>query len=222
MARTPAVRKSTGWGEPEFIEDVEQGSEEWFALRLGIPTASCFSMVVRDADAKTRREYMHKLAGEILSGRPGEGKIVTAAMERGKDMEPRAREAYERKNIVSVEQIGFVRRLLPSGRYVGASPDGLMNKRRKALEIKTMAPHLMVAMLERGATLPAEHRWQVHGTTFVGSFAEADLVVYYDGMPVSPQFTMQRNAEIEREISDAIEVFDHELWQLVKKIRAMG
>lgn len=224
MAKAATIRRGgPAWGEPEFIEDVPQGSPEWFQLRLGIPTASCFSMVVRDADAKTRREYLHKLAGEVLSGKPGEGKIVTAAMERGKEMEPRAREAYERKNVVPVTQIGFVRRKLPSGRYVGASPDGIVGKgRRKALEIKTLAPHLMVALLERGAALPPEHRWQVHGTIFVGGFEETDLVLYYDGMPVSPQFTVVRNEETARELSDALEVFDHELHQLVKRIRAMG
>lgn len=205
----------------EFFPEVEQGSPEWFELRLGIPTASNFSMVTRDADSKTRREYMHKLAGEILTGRPAEGKIITAAMQRGHDMEPEAREHYAQSNLVKLDRVGFVRRKLPSGRFVGCSPDGLIGK-RKALEIKTMAPHLMIALLERGAGLPPEHRWQVFGTMWVADLEEVDLMLYYRGMPVAPKFTVLRNMEAIKEISDATEVFDHELNKLVARIRAMG
>ena len=225
MAKAVAPKKAPS--PIEVFPEIEQGSPEWFELRLGIPTASNFALVTRDSEAKTRREYMHKLAGEILTGRPAEGKIMTAAMQRGHDMEPEARDHYAKKNIVKIDQVGFIRRLLPSGRYVGTSPDGLMEARkganwRKALEIKTMAPHLMIGLLERGAALPPEHRWQVYGTMWVADIEEVDLMLYYRGMPVAPKFTVVRNDAAIKEVSDAVEVFDHELNNLVKKIRAMG
>lgn len=210
----------------EVFPEIEQGSPEWFELRLGIPTASNFAMVTRDADSKTRRGYMHKLAGEILTGQPAEGKIKTAAMQRGHDMEPEARDHYAKTNIVKIDRVGFIRRLLPSGRYAGSSPDGLMEPRkgtwRKGLEIKTMAPDIMIGLLERGAALPPEHRWQVYGTMWVADLEEVDLMLYYRNMPVAPKFTVARNEAAIKEISDAVEVFDHELNNLVKKIRAMG
>lgn len=232
MAKASA-KKAAAWrpgtfGEPEFVDDVEQGSDEWFALRLGIPTASCFSMVVRDSDAKTRARYMRLLAGEILTGKPSEGariagqKIATAAMERGKEMEGRALQRYSQSRFEELERVGFVRRRLPSGRYAGCSPDALFDKRRRAVEVKTMQPDLMIERLENGAAMPAEHRWQVYGTMFVADLEDVDLVVYYDGMPVMPRFTVRRDEKVVREISDAIEVFDHELDKLVKRIRAMG
>lgn len=209
------------WGPPEIIEDLEQGSDDWFELRRGIPTASHFACVVRDADAKTRKDYLYHLAGEVLSGKLGEAKAFPA-MERGKEMEPRAREAYERKNVVEVRQVGFVRRKLPSGRYVGCSPDGLLGK-RKGLEIKTVAPHLMVPILERGAGgMPPAHRWQVCGTLLVADLDEVDLTLFYDGMPVQPQYTMLRNDAELLELANAIEVFDSELHKLVGRIRKMG
>src|SRR5581483_3469101 len=209
------------WGPPEVMEDVVQGEPEWFELRRGIPTASHFSAVVRNADAETRKKYMHFLAGEVLSGRVGESKTFPA-MDRGKEMEPRAREAYERRNVVSVKQVGFVRRKLPSGRYVGASPDGLIGK-RKGLEIKTLAPHLMVPILDRGAGgVTGEHRWQCYGTILVADLDEVDLTLYYDGMPVQPQYSIQRNEQDLVELANAIEVFDHELHKRVGRIRKMG
>lgn len=210
------------WGPTEIVAAVEQGSAEWVALRLGIPTASNFSMLVRGADSVTRDEYMRKLAGEVLTGLPAEGKIKTAAMERGNEMEPEAREHYARTNFGEVERVGFMRRLLPSGRYVGASPDALLDERKGGLEIKTMAPHLMIQRLVAGAGMPPDHRWQVYGTMLVGGLDFVVLQLFYRGMPVAPKFKIGRDETVIKEISDAVEVFDHELHKLVAKVRGMG
>lgn len=221
-----AVKKIAAPAPPiEFFPEIDQGSDEWIQIRLGIPTSSCFSMVCaegKNGDAsKTRSEYMAKLAGEILTGQPGEGKIQTSAMSRGLDMEQDAREHYQRTNLVALERVGFVRRRLQSGRFVGCSPDALTGQ-RKALEIKTLAPHRMIAQLARGAGMPSEHRCQVYGTMWVADLDEIDLLLFYRGFPVAPKFTIERNDKTIKEISDAVETFDWELSELVKRIRAMG
>lgn len=212
------------WGATEFIDDVEQGSDEWFALRLGIPTASNFAAVSRDTDSETRGLYMRVLAGEILTGVPGEGhKIVTAAMQRGNEMEPEAREHYARTNFgVKLERIGFMRRKMPSGRYVGASPDALMAKRTGGLEIKTMRPDLMIDRLDKGSAMPPQHRWQVYGTMLVGGLDYVDLMIFYRGMPVAPKFRVGRDEAVITELSNAVEVFDHELHKMVARTKARG
>jgi hypothetical protein len=210
----------------EIFEDVEQGSVEWFSLRLGIPTASNFGVIMaqgKDGEASIgRARLMRVLAGEILTGRPGEGKIITAAMQRGKDMEPEAFDQYTRRHFEEIRRIGFMRRKLPNGRYVGASPDGLIGT-RKALEIKTMAPDLMIERLERGAAgMPPEHRPQVHGTMWVGDLAEVDLILFYSGMPITPKYTIRRDDTYIAQIARAVEVFDFEIHKLVEKIRRMA
>ena len=172
-------------------------------------------------ESKTRAQYMRVLAGEILTGRPADGKIVTAAMQRGKDMEPEAREHYLATRFADLRQIAFMRRKLPSGRYFGSSPDGLIGK-RKALEIKTMRPDLMIEQLERGAAGVTKHRPQVQGTMLVGDLDEVDLMVFFSGMPVAPTVTIYRDETYCREIRRAVEVFDFELHQLVDKIRRMS
>ncbi|MEC3912174.1 hypothetical protein U5A82_17345 [Sphingobium sp. CR2-8] len=54
------------------IYNYVQGTPEWFACRMGIPTASQFSTIMASGrgggESKTRRTYMLKLAGEILTG----------------------------------------------------------------------------------------------------------------------------------------------------------
>jgi len=222
-AKPPVARPAPA--EVEWFWDLEQGTDEWFAIRLGVPTASNFRIMMAtgrdDEESKTRARLMRVLAGEILTGAPAEGKIITAAMERGKEMEADARAYYERTHFVDVRQVGFIRRRLPSGHWAGCSPDGMIGERR-ALEIKTMAPDLMIERLERGAGLPPEHRAQVHGTMWVADLEEVDLLLFYRGMPVNPIFTIRRDETFIREITRAVETFEYETRSLVEKIRRMG
>jgi YqaJ-like viral recombinase domain len=209
------------------VDQFEQGSEEWFKIRSGIPTASCFSMVMAHGksgdESLTRKRYMRVLAGEILTGRPGEGskKIITAAMQRGNDMEQEAFDHYVSRHFATVRRVGFMRRLLPSGRWVGASPDGLIDQ-HKGIELKTMQPDLLIERLEKGSGMPTEHMAQVQGEMWVGDLEEMDVMLFYSGMPVAPKFTVRRNETYIRDLSRAVEVFDFELHQLVAKIRSMG
>jgi hypothetical protein len=215
-------------GEVEFFYDVPQRSSEWLELRRGVPTASKFAAVMAESDAKDgRRKLLHVLAGELLSGEVSEG-FRNEAMDRGVEMEPEAREWYARTRFADLTSVGFVRRRLPSGRWVGCSPDSQVGAgkklRRKGLEIKTMRPELMVPLLERGdaAGFPPEFRAQCQGTLFVTGWESIELVVFYRGMPANPTFVATRDEKYIKELSDALEVFDHELHKLVGKIRKMG
>lgn len=211
--------------EVEVFDDIEQGSPEWLQLRLGVPTASNFRIMMAtgkdDEESKTRSRLMRQLAGEILTGTPAEGKLKTAAMQRGTEMEADARAYYERRNFVDVRQVGFIRRRLPSGGWAGCSPDGLIGD-KKAVEIKTMAPDLMIERLQNGAGMPSEHRAQVHGTMWVADLEEVDLLLFYRGMPVNPVFTVRRDNSYIREIARAVETFEYETRSLVEKIRRMS
>lgn len=235
MAKAAAIRRSSvpTLGPVEYVEhgdldgQVIQGSDAWKMLRLGIPTASHFSVIMAEGKdgevAETRTQYLHRLAGELLTGELAEETFKTKAMERGNQMEPAALEQFARRNIgVKLEQVGFMRRKLPSGRYVGASPDSLFDKRRSGLEAKSMRPDLMIARLLSGAGMPPQHRWQCYGTMWVGDLDKVVLTLFYRGMPVSPTFEVGRDERTIKELSDAVEIFDHELHRLVQKIRAMG
>jgi YqaJ-like viral recombinase domain len=214
-------------GPVEIIEadEVEQGSDAWFHLRLGLPTASNFATIMASGkdggESKTRRDLMYRLAGEILCGKPAEEGYKSKAMARGSEMESEAREYYERTHFVELRQVGFVRRKLPSGRYVGCSPDAIVGP-KKALELKSLAPHLMIERLVNGAVMPPEHRAQTQGTLWVGDFEEIDLLLFYSGMPISPEFTIYRDETYIRQIEKAVEIFDYETRLLVDKIKRMG
>src|SRR3974390_3370900 len=150
----------------EVYDDVEQGAEAWFGLRRGIPTASCFSLIL--AAGAGRDKYRRRLAGEILSGFPAET-FSNHAMQGGKDMEAEAVDYYANRHFATVRRVGFIRRRLPNGRWVGASPDGLIGH-HKGLEIKTMQPDLLIARLEGGTKMPSEHRAQEQGLMCICDF----------------------------------------------------
>lgn len=223
-AKAPAPKQD----KIEFFHDIEQGSKEWFDLRRGILTASNFKIILREgADgeaSKTREKLLYVLAGERLSGKTEET-FRSEAMKRGNQMEPLARDYYARTNFdADVKRIGFVRRTIvtPLGReiVVGASPDSQVGPRR-GLEIKTMAPHLLIAQMKRG-TFPSEHRAQVHGTAFVADWDEMDLQLFYEDMPVAPKYRVQRDEAYVKQIVQEIERFDYDLEMLLKDLKAMG
>jgi len=211
--------------EVEFFDDVEQGSDEWKRLRLGLPTSSKFSAILAEGEGKMRTAYLYQLAGEILSGEPYEG-FRNSAMERGNLMEPEARDFYARTRFVDLTPVGFIRRTVrcPLGTdfVIGASPDAQVDK-RKGLELKTMAPHLIIEVALRGAAgLPPQFRAQIQGTMWVADWDEMDLMIFYRGMPIAPTFTIVRDDTYIMRLRDNVERFSYDLRKLVERIKAMG
>ena len=94
------------------VFDIDQGGDAWFRARMGIPTASEFSTVlakgVGGGDSKTRRTYLYKLAGEIITGEPMES-YSNSHMERGKAMEDEAREMYAFVTGAEPQRVGFIK-----------------------------------------------------------------------------------------------------------------
>lgn len=108
------------------MNDVIQGSAEWFALRVGRVTASRVADVVRRTKtgfSTSRANYMAELIAERLTGVPAES-YKSAAMQWGTDQEPIARSTYEFMTDLEVEPVGFVQH--PTIAMAGASPDGFV------------------------------------------------------------------------------------------------
>ena len=103
-----------------------QRTDEWYAARLGKLTASSFHMAVartRSGWGASRANYRAQLVCERLTGRPTEF-YVNAAMQRGIDMEPKAKALYSLLSDNNIQDEGFVDH--PKIAMSGASPDGLI------------------------------------------------------------------------------------------------
>lgn len=198
------------------IFDCEQGTPEWFAARMGIPTASEFATLIgvkKDAkDKKTRTTYMRKLAGEIITGQPMDS-YTNAYMERGKELEDEARNAYAFMFDAEPQRVGFIR-----GADVGCSPDSLIGE-DGGLEIKVALPHIQIERLEAGV-LPSEHRAQVQGSLWVTGRAHWDFVSYCPGLPLLA-LRVPRDDGFIATIAGAVTEFNQELAALVERIRGI-
>ena len=196
------------------IVTCQQGSPQWLAARLGIPTASEFSSIMAKGrggnESRTRQTYLYKLAGEIITGEPMES-FGNAHMERGKLMEEEARCYYEFMTDTACEPVGLIR----NGRK-GASPDALIGA-NGLVEIKTKLPHLLIEALLRDE-FPPEHKAQCQGQLWVAEREWIDIAVYWPGMPLFVT-RATRDEAIIRELAQAVEIFTTELDATVARVQ---
>lgn len=195
------------------VFDIEQGTEEWFEARMGIPTASKFATVMAKGEGKTRRAYMLTLAGEILTGKPSES-YSNDHMERGHALEPEARDFYAFKMNREPRQVGFIR----NGRK-GCSPDSLVDE-NGILEIKTKFPHLLLDLHDRDR-FPPEHVAQCQGALWVCEREWIDLVAYWPGLPAWVGRLYRDDAYIAT-LSAEVDRFNDDLDAFVAKMRAIS
>jgi hypothetical protein len=160
----------------------DQGTPEWYAARLGIPTASEFSRIITAAKgdiSKSAPKYAHQLVAETLLGRPIEKPTVNSwAMQRGKELEPLARAAYAEAHKVTVDQVGFV--TTDCGR-IGCSPDGLVRGIRRGLEIKCVLDDSHVGIWADGPG--DDYKQQIQGSMAIAELDEWDLWAWHPELP---------------------------------------
>ena len=154
--------------------DAPQRSPTWFAARAGRLTGSVAADMMTTLkggkEAAVRRDLRTKLALERILGQPledGTG-YVNADMQRGIELEPQARAAYEALTGEIVQETGFLAHTeLP----IGASLDGHLGDFETIWECKCPRSATHWKYLQAG-TVPAEHRWQlVHNLYVTGANA---------------------------------------------------
>lgn len=165
---------------PVYVRDVEQGSDTWYAMRKGIPTASMFSKIITGTTLKkssSAAKYQRELCGELLGGKPEfQGNKWT---ERGNEIEAEAREDYEFLNGVDIEQVGFVYQ--DESKRVGCSPDGLVGV-DGGVEFKCPSAAVHVEYLLKPKLIPCTYISQVRGSLYVTGRDWWDFVSYYPGV----------------------------------------
>ena len=204
-----------------MIEMMDQGTEEWFTIRIGKVTASR----VADVSAKTktgysatRDNYMAQLICERLTGQKGES-FTNAAMQHGTDTEPLARAAYEALKDVLVDEVGFVPH--PSIIMAGASPDGLVGD-DGLLEIKcpNTATHIETLISK---TVPGKYNTQMQFQMACTGRQWCDFVSFDNRLPAELQLFVTRVPRdevfirlIESEIVQFLAELDDKINKLMK------
>jgi len=193
------------------IFDCEQNSPEWYAARAGIPTASEFATVLAKGEGKTRRTYLLKLAGEILTGELMES-YSNSHMERGKIMEDEARDCYAFMTDADIHRVGFIK----SGPK-GCSPDSLIGD-KGMLEIKTALPHLLIDILLKDE-FPPQHKAQCQGALWVAEREWIDIAIYWPRLPLFVKRAYRDDGYIAN-LAGAVAAFNTELAETVERVRS--
>ncbi len=157
----------------------DQGTEEWFKARLGCPSGSGFSKLVKtDGKPSTSADtYINHLIAEKVIGEPPET-FSNEWMERGKQLEPDARSFYEFERGVTVQEVGFIKH---DEYECGVSPDGLVNA-DGLLEIKCPAPATHIKYLRAGV-LPSGYKAQCQGQLWITGRKWLDFLSYHPSLP---------------------------------------
>lgn len=200
---------------------MEQRSDDWFTARLGKVTASKVKDVMAKgragAPSATRKNYMMRLLCERLTGRRDEG-FTSVAMQRGTDLEPVARSAYEVGAGVMTVETGLI--LHPSIEGFGASPDGLVGS-SGMLEIKCPNTAQHIAVIQSGAHDP-QYEWQMLAQMACAGKDWVDFVSFDDRLPEPLQyacFRFHRDEERIRDMEAEVSRFLAELAELEADMR---
>lgn len=200
----------------QIITDIEQGTEEWKNLRLGVITASRFKDVLAKGSGATRTTYIHQLAAEIITGEVAEF-FSNDAMKWGTETEPQARAMYELRTGYEVEEVAFIKM---DDHNVGVSPDGIIDNvglvefkcPKTTTQIKTFL----------GGKMPTCHIPQVQGQMWVSNTQWCDFVSFdprINGEASWFKIRIKRDEEYIKDMQEKIFKFEDELNNLVKVLR---
>ncbi|EAA9526695.1 YqaJ viral recombinase family protein [Salmonella enterica] len=161
---------------------MEQRSPEWFAARCGKVTASrLYDVMARTKSgyAASRQNYMAELICQRLTGKPEEG-FTNAAMMRGTELEPVAREMYALNEFDAViSEVGLIDHPTIAG--FAASPDGIVND-DGLIEIKCPNTWTHLQTLKTGVP-KRQYLLQMHAQMMCTGRKWCDFVSFDDRLP---------------------------------------
>lgn len=198
--------------------DVEQNTDEWFALRAGKLTSSKLGVIMANygkSFGEPAKKYAVNIAIEQITGTPLSSDYTNAHMERGHEQEPLARMLYEEEMFCEVSNGGFF-----ESPFVGCSPDGLVYD-EGVIEIKSVVPSVHYANVKRQNVDPA-YRWQCIGNLKFTDRAWLDFVSYCADFPPGKKlFTFRLNRQDLKEEFKMIDARIRDFELLVKSTKRM-
>ena len=190
-----------------IILDVEQGSDEWLAARLGLPTASEMHCLLSDGRVcppfgQGALTYADKLIYERFTGQLEGSFGGNSHTERGHVIEPIAVQAYIDSGHATAMDVIEAGIMLDKG--VGASPDRLIGA-DGGIEIKSKDGKGMVTLLRNGKVDKA-HITQMQINMWVSGRSWWDYFVYCDGLPPFYQ-RFEPDAKIHKKLDERVPLF---------------
>ena len=205
---------------PIYYHHIEQGSDDWLALRRGMITASTISRLItgtgKPANNDTSRTQLLQLLAELITGE-SEPSFYNDDMARGHMLEPLARDIYA-EHRAPVEECGFVTADF-DGTVIGYSPDGLVGD-DGLIEIKSprQKNHLRSLLNDE---VPAEYVPQVQTGLAVTGRRWCDYISYAPGLPLFIH-RCERDEVVIAQLTTAAQAAEVELQRLTELYAAQA
>jgi len=183
------------------VLDLPQRSAEWFQARLGRLTGSCAGEMlaqIKTGEAAARRDLRLRLVCERLTQQSQEDGYVNAVMQRGIDLEPLARAAYEARTGQMVEQTGF---LAHPSLMTGCSLDGHLGEFETVVCLKCPKSSTHLGYLRAGV-LPAAYIPQCLHELWITGARFYDFLSFDDRFPAALQTFYVRLSRNEAAVED--------------------
>ena len=190
---------------------LEQGSDEWFAVKAGKVSASKAKDLMAKPSTAAYQNLIYKIAAEKATGQYINDGYVSYAMQRGTDLEQEARETFEFLTGHDVETVGFIE----TDDWTGCSPDGLVGV--AGLEIKCPLAHTHARYLYKG-DIPAEYVLQVQFSLMITGFNLWHFFSYHPAMRplhIEVKPIKKNHSEIEQRLVE----FKKEVEKVIQKLK---
>ena len=196
----------------EVFTEIEQGTQEWLDLRLGLIT--CSEIKTIRADGAGAQTYINGLAYERITGESSSVFAGNEWTERGHELEIVARDLYSQKTGNQVDQVSFIK-----NHGFGYSPDGIVAN--GAIEIKAKQPQVQIAILRSGE-IPKEHHDQLDGALLCADLYFIDFVSYCPNLPIFIK-RVYRNERTEQlaKMKALVDKYNKQIDEIVNQISEM-
>ncbi len=201
-----------------YFPELVQGSEEWFAARRGLLTASEVRLIMtptlKIASNEKTRAHVFEIAAQRITGHV-EPSYVGDDMLRGHEEEHLARALYA-QHFAPVTECGFITND-SFGFTLGYSPDGLVGD-DGLIECKSRRQKFQVETIAAGE-VPSDFILQVQTGLLVTGRDWLDFVSYSNGMPM-PAIRVEADEEVQGAILEAAEAFEAKVAETIKAYHA--
>ena len=203
-------------------EALIQGSDEWFAARVGKITASRLGDIMRKTrygESTYKAKVRLELAIERITGKSASSITPNRAMLDGVEREPSARKLFEAITQKDVALCGSFDH--PEIVNTSASPDGLLRDENAVLELKcpTHVTHCRNILSD---TMPKDYIYQVQWQI---ACTESDYAYFASFHPDFPKelrlkwVRVERDDKVIKSLEEAVRQFDIEIEDLIIKIQ---
>jgi hypothetical protein len=164
---------------------------------------------------KTTQGYsdaLYRVAMERVTGKSTES-YSNAAMMRGIQLEPMARQIYEIEKLTLVEECGFVE----VDEWMGCSPDGLVGK-DGMIQIKCPAFNTHIGYIV-SEEVPKDYYIQMQAEMWMSGRKWNDFMSFHPDLP-SLIIRLTPDEAMYKKMSEEIEIAKQKVTEIIKKIEA--